>query len=211
MKRGSSTRLMRAPRTSVVILVASPSRVRGGGGGALSHDRRGLADRGDDVVVPGAAADVAFDGVPDLVIGGVGRVVEEVCRGHDHPRGTEPALQAVLVPERLLERMEGPVGRHALDGGDAVAVGLDRQDRAALHSVPVEVDGARPALAGIAADMRTRKSEVLPERLDEESTGLDIELSSDAIDLERDVPFGHPDLLPPVRIAGTPWRGRCDG
>ncbi len=34
---------------------------------------------------------------------------------HDHPRGAEAALEAVLVPERLLERMERGAAGHALD------------------------------------------------------------------------------------------------
>src|SRR4051812_27798809 len=115
MKRGSSTRLTGEPRTSwtsVAIGVsfgALSARWSGGRGGrrrgAGPHRRGGFADRRDDVVVAGAAADVALDGVTDLVVAGIGVAREQVGRGHDHSRRAEAALEAVLLPEGLLERV----------------------------------------------------------------------------------------------------------
>ena len=63
---------------------------------------------------------------------------------HDHARRAEAALESVLVPERLLERVERGAVRHALDGLDLVAVRLDRQDRAGLGALAVEVDVQAP-------------------------------------------------------------------
>src|SRR6478752_7457850 len=108
MKRGSSTRLIRAPRTSgaVSVVISSLPGLRG-------HRHAGpdglgcMADRRADVLVAGAAAEVALDGVPDLVVRRIRVVLEEVDRGHDHPGGAEPALEAVLLPERGLHRVEG--------------------------------------------------------------------------------------------------------
>src|SRR3990172_6237628 len=104
MKRGSSTRLTGAPRTSVVTSLLLCRGNRRGGRGALAHDPGGLADREDDVVVARAAADVAFDRVADLRLARICIVGDEVGSGHDHPRRAEPALQPVLLPERVLER-----------------------------------------------------------------------------------------------------------
>src|SRR6476646_5085979 len=133
MNRWSSTRLIGAPRTSgagamaiAVLLWARRSGGGGGGrrrgrrgGGAGTHRRRGLADRGDDVVVARAAADVPLDRVPDLVVARVRVVGEEVRGDHDHAGGAEPALEPVLLPERVLERVQRAVARlHALDRGD---------------------------------------------------------------------------------------------
>ena len=66
----------------------------------------------------------------------------------------------------------------ALDGRDVGAVRLDGEHRAALDGLAVDVDGARAALAGVAADVRAGQVEVLAEGLDEQSSGLDVELPS---------------------------------
>src|SRR5262245_46308019 len=117
MKRGSSTRLMGAPRTPVAM--TSPARSLrappGRGGGTGLHRLRRLAGRGHDVLVARAAAVVAVEGVADLGVGGIGVPGEQVGGDHDHPRGTEAALESVLLPEGLLERVEAFVGRQALD------------------------------------------------------------------------------------------------
>jgi hypothetical protein len=52
------------------------------------------------------------------------------------------------------------------------------------------MDGARAALAGIAADVGARQVHVLAQGLDEEASGLDIELPLDSVDREGDV-FAH--------------------
>src|SRR4051812_48667133 len=191
MKRGSSTRLTELPRTSwrsvaIAALLrrrwsSGASRRSGVGGrgrrgrGAGAHRRGGLADGGDDVVVPRAAADVALDRVPDLVVGRVGVAGEEVGGRHDHARRAEAALEAVLRPEALLERMERAVrALHPLDRADVGAVGLDRQHRAALHGLAVDRDRAGAALARITADVGAGELEVLAEELDEHPSRLDV-------------------------------------
>src|SRR5436309_8298550 len=143
--RGSSRRLM--PDPNRVAMGASSNRpgrdggwgggggTRGdgaGGAGALLHDG-GLPYRCDDVLVAGAAAEVPLKGMADLLLRGVGVGGQQVRRGHDHPGRAEAALEPVLLPERLLQRME-PSGRgQAFDGGDGVAFGLDGEHGAALH------------------------------------------------------------------------------
>jgi hypothetical protein len=52
------------------------------------------------------------------------------------------------------------------------------------------VDGARTALAGVAADVGAGEIQVLTQGLDEEASGLDIELPLCSVDRERDV-FTH--------------------
>src|SRR5579862_2581312 len=119
MKRGSSTRLTEEPTRSVVI-VASLSVVHAGrSGGPGADGGGGLANGGNDVLVPGTATQVAFNPVADLVVGGIGVAGEEVGRGHDHARGAEPALQAVLLPEGVLERVQTDVGGHPFDRPDS--------------------------------------------------------------------------------------------
>src|SRR3954453_7192085 len=135
MKRGSSVRLTEVPRTSAVIVRllrrCAGRRGRGRGRRGACPDRgRGLADRRDDVLVARAAAVVALDRVADLVIRRIGVAGEEVRGGHDHAGRAEPALKAVLLPERRLERVELLAVGEALDRADGAAVGLDGEHRA---------------------------------------------------------------------------------
>src|SRR6187397_701162 len=152
MKRGSSLRLtewpmppisglVRSSRSVSVVMSVLPSAGRGGfGGDRLAIDRLGgddggglggrefsggLLDRLDDVHVAGAATKVAADPLPDLGFVRVGVLGEEPSGLHDHPRRTEATLEAVLIPERLLERVEGRLAGHPLDRLELAAICLD--------------------------------------------------------------------------------------
>src|SRR4029453_7024490 len=124
MKRGSSLRLTEwpMPPTSGVVVVMTPVVISGlpPGRGRLrrrgGHDRRGLGraqlarrllDRLDDVHVARATAEVAADPLADLFLVGVRVLLQKPGGLHDHARRAEPALESVLVPERLLEGVEG--------------------------------------------------------------------------------------------------------
>src|ERR1700676_4476592 len=74
--------------------------------GAWSHGLGGALNGPDDSLVPGAATEVAGERVEDLVPGGVGMLSEVGVHGHDESGGAEPALQAVLGPERFLNGAE---------------------------------------------------------------------------------------------------------
>src|SRR5882672_754330 len=67
-----------------------------------------------DVLVAGAAAQVALEPVPDLVLRRVRIALEQVRGSHDHAGCAEAALQGVLLVERLLHRVQPP-GAKALD------------------------------------------------------------------------------------------------
>ena len=98
-----------------------------------SSCRRRL-DRLDDVVVAGAAADVAVEIPADLGLARARLLVEQRRRRHHHARGAEAALQAVVGLERRLDHAERAVGvGHALDGPHLGAVDVERQHVAGLH------------------------------------------------------------------------------
>src|SRR3982751_317794 len=127
------------------------------GGGAAGTQRAGSVAHGPhDVLVPGAAAQVAFEALADLGVGGVGVVVKQIDRSHDHAGRAEPALQGVPVVEGLLDRVQGVVRTgEALDGGDLAAIGLHRQHGTALHADEPTIgvgyqNGAGTAVAGVA-------------------------------------------------------------
>ncbi len=136
---------------------------------------------------------------------GSGLRLQQVRRRHDHARACRTRTAARASPRT-------PSGA----GGGSPSVPMpsivvtelpsacDGEHRAALHGPPVDMDRARAALAGVAADVRAGQVQVLPQDLDQEPPGLDIHLPALAIHLERDVLLGHrDDLLSPV---GRGWR-----
>src|SRR3954454_4821014 len=174
MNRSSSTRLTLLPSQpfSSVALIASafpvlaPERSEGtsqprGKCGAFCADsscglpllsRRPL-DGLDDVHVAGAAADLAGDRPADLLFRRVRVLREERARRQHHPGRAEPALEAVLLLEPLLERVQAAGGSEALDGRDLAAVRLDGEVGAGLDRRAVDEHGAGAASRRVAADV----------------------------------------------------------
>src|SRR5947208_5410579 len=161
MSRGSSRRLMPEPKS---VAMADLLGLRAG---------RGL-DRGHDVLIAGAAAEIAFDGVSDLGLARLGIPGEQVHGGHDQAGSAEAALQPVLVPERLLQRMQPAVLAQPLDGPDLLALRLYGEDGAALDRVAVDQHGTRAALARVAADVRAREVELVAQHVREQRPRLDL-------------------------------------
>src|SRR5215218_132254 len=63
-------------------------------------------DRGEHLLVPGAAAEVAGQGLADLGVGGGGVAGEQVVGGDDQAGGAEAALDRAGFDERLLDRVQ---------------------------------------------------------------------------------------------------------
>src|SRR5215472_17204847 len=68
----------------------------------LSRARCGGFHCVHNVLVPGAAAEVAFEPVANLVFAGRRVTIENLLRSHNHSRRAESALQSMLVPESFL-------------------------------------------------------------------------------------------------------------
>src|SRR5207248_4104622 len=150
----------------------------------------GLLHRLDDVVVARAAADVALEAVADLLLGGLRVLVEQRAGGDDHPRRAEAALQAVLVPESLLDGMELAGLGDALDGGDLPALELHGEERAALDGLAVDEHRARSALARVAADVRARQTQHIAQEMHEEEPWLDLASEVGPVDVDADGAHG---------------------
>ena len=158
----------------------------------------------DDVVVARAAAEVALEAEPDLLLGGVRVLLEQVDALHDHPRRAEPALEAVALAERLLHRVQLAVGGQPLDRGDLGAVGLDGQHVARLHAAAVEVHRAGAAVAGVAADDGAGLAELLAQVLHQQHPGFDVVGDLLAVDGEADPRHGL-SLVPRVATRSRVW------
>src|SRR5215468_4857055 len=151
----------------------------------------GVLDGFDDLVVAGAPAQVPRDPVADLGLGRVRVPRQQRARAHQHAGRAEPALQAVALPEPLLQRMQRAAGGEALDGLDRRAVGLDREHGAALDRLAVEADRARAAARGVAADVRAGQAERLADEVDEQQAGLDRAGLLLAVDRDGDLVLAH--------------------
>src|SRR5450631_2673156 len=73
---------------------------------ALSHPFRSILYGSYNVLIAGAATDVAFETFADLSFGWIGIVFEQLVGGHNHTRCTETTLQSMLFPETFLQRMQ---------------------------------------------------------------------------------------------------------
>src|SRR5699024_3675245 len=85
--------------------------------------------------------------------------------------------------ERGLHRMHVTIGSgQPLDGDDVGAFGLDRQHGAGLDGVAIDVNRARTALAGIAANVGASQSQLVTQKIHEQRAWFDFATGSFAID-----------------------------
>ena len=145
------------------------------------------ADGAHDVLVSGASADGAGDRCPDLVVGGIGVLVEQGAGRHQHPRCAEAALQRVELVEALLDRIQLPVDLECLDRADLMTRAHRRQDRARLDRLAVHLNDAGTAVGGVAAPVGARQAERLAQEVHEQLARLDVARDPVAVDRYRDV------------------------
>ena len=114
--------------------------------GLAAQDLGGELDALDDLLVAGATADVALDGLFDLVLGGVGHMVDKPGARHYHAGNAEAALHGAHGAERVDEGLLLALGQ-ALDGYDVAALGELGGEHAGADGMVVDQDGAGAARA----------------------------------------------------------------
>src|SRR5204862_5712532 len=132
MSRGSSRRWILAPTSWVTAMSVPSRRDLGLPGRRAAHSPGGGLHCLEDVHVTRAPAQVACEAPADLILGRVGVLLEQVGRGQDEARHAVTALQSVLIPQGMLDRVELIAVRHALDRREIAALGLDGEHPAAL-------------------------------------------------------------------------------
>ncbi len=163
------------------------SRRRAGASALLRRHRRHLLTarrhhRLDDVVVARAAADIAFQIMPNLGLAGLRVLLQKRRRRHHHPRRAEPALQPVIILKRLLNSPQGPIRiGHPLDRRDLGAVQFLRKHRARLHRRPIHMHNTRPTLRRVTPNMRPRQLQMLPQQLNQQRPTLNIRRTQNTI------------------------------
>ena len=180
ISRGSSRLRMRLPTSVSVFVVVVAMRYAP----PLSPRR---FHRVDDVLIPRAPADVAFQAMPDFLLGRIRIAVQNLFRRHDHARRAESALQPVLVPERFLHGVQLAVHGQAFDGHDVRAVSLHREHRAALDGLAVDLDGAGAAQRRLASHVRPGQSNHLAQVMDQEQSRLHVVGIAFPVDIYLDI------------------------
>ena len=97
----------------------------------------------------------------------------------------EPRMLLVQYLREKLGKTGTVIGCDTSNCG-ACTVHLDGQDVARLHARAVEVDRARAAVAGVAADDRAGLPELLPEVLHQQHPGFDVVGHLLTVDSEAD-------------------------
>src|SRR6266511_3381487 len=168
MKRASSLRLTLRPSQPLCsVSTAVISR--------LLHLLGGPLHRLDDVLVAGAAANVPGQRPADLLLRRVRVLLQQRGAHEQHPRRAEPALQAVLLVEALLKRVQLTALGQALHRLHLAPVDLDGEVRARLDRNAVDEHGAGAAAGRVAADVRAGQAELLAQEVDEQQSRLHFE------------------------------------
>src|SRR6185503_755540 len=161
----------------LVIMVSTPS--------GLGRSVNGLTD----LLERAAATDVGDPRV-DIVVGGLGLVLQERGHRHDHAGLTVAALGHLVVEPRLLHLVERRARGQALDGGDLLARDGGDRHHAGAHRDAVDVHRARAALGDSTAVLGAGEPGLFPDRPQQRRVGVDVDLERSAID--RQARHGFP-------------------
>ena len=105
-------------------------RIRYSGGGLLAKRLNRLANCSYDILIARASADVARQSETNIIIGVQRIIPDEINSSEQHARGTEAALQAMIIPEGLLKRMHMLRIAQTFYCGDFAAVSLNGEHKA---------------------------------------------------------------------------------
>src|SRR5262245_53650019 len=176
---------------------------------AVAHLVAGGVHRLDDVGIAGAAAEIGGEHVEQVLVADVGLALEHAGRQHQKAGRAEAALQAVIVDEGLLQRMQHVALCQALDGADRPALGLHRKHQTRAHGLAIEQDGAGAADAVLAADVGAGLAAVVADGVDQRAARIDADVMAPAVDGERKLAlFGHAAACSSARRVTVPARSR---
>src|SRR5690242_6393947 len=151
--------------------------------GALHLGAR-LADRSDDVWIGGAAADIAAHIFADRIVVSGMAFANARDRRHDLAGRAVAALEAVMIDEGLLHRVECSIAPgEAFDGRDRPSLGGSGQRQAGENVPSVGKHGAGAALAVVAAFLRAGQPEMLAQRIEKRRPRVELERIALTIDL----------------------------
>ena len=142
----------------------------------------GVRDRGDDVGVGAATADVAAHPLADLGIRSRVALLDTADAGHDLPGRAVAALERVFVDEGLLQRMKPAIALEPLDGGDLRTVMHHRERQARVDALSVHQNRACAARALVAAFLGAGQIRPFPEHVQQRRSVVHRDLAGFAVD-----------------------------
>src|SRR6516165_9894196 len=120
----------------------------------LSHSARGIERSGDDWHVTRAAAQMPAKVFAHRRLTGIRMIPQKGIERHQYARCAEAALQCMMAAEGLLQdRQAIGGGSEILDGANVATLDLYGQGQARARRPAVDLDGAGPAHAVLAADV----------------------------------------------------------
>jgi hypothetical protein len=135
------------------------------------HGLRCCFDSVNDLLVPGASAEVPRKPFTDLSSGRAGVSFQEIERSQNSSWSAETALYCALFNKGFLQGVQPVLRSQPLHGGDFSALKLGCQHKAGELAFPIDKNGARAALACGTRFLRGCEPQVFPEQIDDSSIG----------------------------------------
>jgi len=101
---------------------------------------------GDDLLIPRAPAEVAAYGIRHLLTGRPGRFADKGLRTHEKPRGTESALDPMMVQQSPLQGVKVFFTAQTFNGHDRSTIQLRRRHEAGIDAFSVHHNGTGATL-----------------------------------------------------------------
>src|SRR5262249_34539697 len=139
------------------------------------------------VLIAGAATEIGRKQIEEVIVADVRVALEHACRQHEEARCAKAALQAVMVDERLLQRVQLVAVCQAFDGADLAAFRLHGTHEARATRFAVEQNRARAAHAMLAADMGSGLPAIVADRIDQRAAWIHPDRMAASVDGERNL------------------------
>ena len=124
----------------------------------------------------------------DVVVGGLGILLQPGQDRHQDTRRAEAALQAVGLLKGGLQGVQGAIGLgQAFDRAELGAVGLHREKQASAHRLTIHQDGAGTTDTVLTAHMGAGEAEVVAQEVGQQQPRFDGSLVGLSVDLQRDL------------------------
>ena len=137
-----------------------------------------------DLLVARAAADVAADGLSDLVLRRMGVVSNQRVTCDEHAGGAVAALEGVLFTKCILYfGHDAAFGRQALYSGHAHFIGLNGKHAARANGLIVQQNSACATYTMFAANMCACKAQFIANEIDQTGARLYQPVLMRAVDL----------------------------
>src|SRR5258706_2569180 len=180
-----------AKRVWPVTLARPSTRRRGLPRTFIAHPLRRLLDGLEDLLVAGAAAQVAGHCFLDSLAGGIRLFRGQRLGGEQDAGGAVAALGGAEVGESGLQRMELCAAGHPLHSLHRAPLALDRQHQAGELRLAVDEDCAGTALAELAAVLGAGEAEVLAQQLEQRLVRREGNLLRLAVERESELHLPH--------------------